>query len=101
MNGHQRHVNFSEAGTPWGCADHAGDGAQPNEHGTWWYGRGGWCDGQQVEPWVVDVTAWLSPAGRVNRVVYKGLYLGAEPGTYGTPGYIMMQSSLVLYVAAT
>lgn len=23
-------------------------GSEPNEHGTWQYGRGGWCDGQEV-----------------------------------------------------
>lgn len=24
------------------------EGSEPNEHGTWQYGRGGWCDGQEV-----------------------------------------------------
>ena len=26
------------------------EGIVPNEHGTWQYGRNGWCDGQQVRP---------------------------------------------------
>ena len=26
------------------------EGSEPNEHGTWQYGRGGWCDGQEVTP---------------------------------------------------
>ena len=36
------------AGTQWGCADRVTQGSVPNEHGTWQYGRAGWCDGQQV-----------------------------------------------------
>ena len=26
------------------------EGIVPNEHGTWQYGRNGWCDGQQARP---------------------------------------------------
>jgi hypothetical protein len=29
----------------------------PNEHGTWYFGRNGWCDGQDVKPVIWDVTA--------------------------------------------
>lgn len=43
-------------GTALGCAMRVKEGAVPNEHGTWLYGRGGWCDGLQVNPWRVDVT---------------------------------------------
>jgi hypothetical protein len=53
-----------------------------------------------VQPWVLDVTAWLLPEGGVNMVEYRGRYLGGEPGTFGKPGFILMQSSLVLYVGA-
>ena len=35
-------------GTQWGCAERVALGSVPNEHGTWQYGRAGWCDGQQV-----------------------------------------------------
>ena len=30
---------FYNAGTPLGCARHASDGVEPNEYGTWLYGR--------------------------------------------------------------
>ena len=53
-----------------------------------------------MQPWVLDVTAWLLPEGGVNTVEYRGRYLGGEPGTFGKPGFILMQSSLVLYVGA-
>ncbi len=35
-------------------------GVEPNEHGTWLYGRDGWCDGQDVKQWVIDVTSQVS-----------------------------------------
>lgn len=41
-------VDFPTAGTQFGCADAVPNGSVPNEHGTWMYGRNGWCDGQQV-----------------------------------------------------
>lgn len=44
------------SGSPLGCTTWVKDGAVPNEYGTWLYGRGGWCDGLQVDPWRTDVT---------------------------------------------
>lgn len=43
-------------GSALGCAMRVREGAVPNEHGTWLYGRGGWCDGLQVNPWRIDIT---------------------------------------------
>lgn len=48
-------------GTALGCTMRVKEGAVPNEHGTWLYGRGGWCDGLQVSPWRTDVTKQVSP----------------------------------------
>ena len=53
-----------EAGTEWGCADRTGEGSAPNEYGSWWYGRGNWCDGMDVKPLVVDVTAAAALSGQ-------------------------------------
>ncbi|KAK9834955.1 hypothetical protein WJX84_012406, partial [Apatococcus fuscideae] len=71
-------------------------GVEPNEHGTWQYGRNGWCDGQQVEPTVFDVTEEMAPAGSLNHVSYQGLFQGKDPDPQQPPGYIMMQSSIIL-----
>ncbi|GMH55579.1 hypothetical protein TrLO_g4779 [Triparma laevis f. longispina] len=49
--------SYMLAGTPFGCANRTVEGAVPNEHGTWYYGRGGWCDGMDVKPLVFDVTS--------------------------------------------
>ena len=75
-------------------------GVIPNQHGTWPYGRAGWCPGGAVRPWLVDVTADLLPTGGTqNAISYKGLYQGAAPviAANASAGYIMMSSQLVFY----
>lgn len=49
-------LTFDSAGSPLGCTTWVKGGAVPNEYGTWLYGRGGWCDGLQVDPWRLDIT---------------------------------------------
>jgi hypothetical protein len=66
----------------------------PNQPGTWWFGRGGWCPGQQVEPWVVDVTTDVTP-GQMAQITYRGLFNGATPPD--ASGNIVMTSYLVVY----
>jgi hypothetical protein len=77
-----------------GCVSEIDNGMTPNQGGTWWYGRGGWCPGQQVEPWVVDVTADVTPGGMAT-VSYRGLLNGNEPPD--NAGNIVMSSWLVVY----
>ncbi|KAL2084443.1 hypothetical protein ACEWY4_019961 [Coilia grayii] len=87
---------FDTAGTALGCALRVAEGAVPNEHGTWLYGRGGWCDGLQVDPWRVDITRQLNLTGS-NSILYFGLYDGMDPNPASNPGYIVMSSFLVFY----
>lgn len=74
-------------------------GMEPNEHGTWYYGRDGWCDGQQVSPWVIDITADVGAPGDVRNssVSYVGLFNGSTPDPSSNPGVIIMYSHLVFY----
>lgn len=60
-----------------GCANRVGEGVVPNQHGTWYFGRGGWCPGQDVRPTVTDITSQLR-MGAENEVAYTTL-LGASP----------------------
>lgn len=53
----QYYDRYMLAGTDFGCADKTYRGAVPNEHGTWYFGRNGWCDGLDVEPLLFDITA--------------------------------------------
>lgn len=89
---------FDSAGTPLGCTLRVKEGAVPNEYGTWLYGRGGWCDGLQVNPWRIDVTNQLDMSGSdANTVIYFGLFDGQDPNPAKDPGYIIMSSFLIFY----
>ncbi|XP_063054306.1 uncharacterized protein si:dkey-256h2.1 [Engraulis encrasicolus] len=88
--------SFDTAGSALGCALRVPEGAVPNEHGTWLYGRGGWCDGLQVDPWRIDITEQLDLTGN-NSIVYFGFYKGMDPNPARDPGYIEMSSYLVFY----
>lgn len=89
-------LTFSTAGSPLGCALKVPEGAVPNEYGTWLYGRGGWCDGLQVDPWRVDLTQQLD-LGSSNSVLYCGLFEDRHPNPSAQPGYIIMSSFLIFY----
>ena len=88
---------FKDASTAFGCADHVKDGVIPNEYGRWMYGRGGWCDGQEVTPWMVDVTEQVKFGSASNSIRYFGLYNGKDPNPSKNPGNIIMYSYLVFY----
>lgn len=77
-----------------GCTFQVENGMTPNQGGTWWFGRGGWCPGQQVDPWVVDVTSEVTP-GAVATVSYRGLFAGNDPPS--DAGDIVLESWLVIY----
>ncbi|MEK6606789.1 MAG: peptide-N-glycosidase F-related protein [Myxococcota bacterium] len=66
-----------EAGTATGCMDRVGEGVVPNQYGTWPFGRGGWCPGFEVQPWVVDVTDAIV-AGGENVLTYRALLNGED-----------------------
>ena len=59
-----------------GCILQIVDGVIPNQYGTWPYGRGGWCPGLDVSPWVVDITPALQEGQ--NTITYRGLFDGED-----------------------
>jgi hypothetical protein len=85
---------FPEAGTEDACIASLENGMVPNQAGTWWFGRGGWCPGQQVAPYVVDVTDTVVP-GMTTQVAYRGLYNDATPPAMA--GNIVLSSYLIVY----
>ncbi|MBI5546633.1 MAG: hypothetical protein HY901_22350 [Deltaproteobacteria bacterium] len=95
VNGHKHLQSFPLAGTADQCLPAMDRGMTPNQAGTWWYGRGGWCPGQQVDPWVVDVTSEVTP-GQAATVSYRGLFQDAEPPADGA-GNVLMVSYLVIH----
>ena len=91
---------FKNAATAMGCAERVEQGVEPNEHGTWLYGRDGWCPGQEVVPWVVDVTTQVN-LNRNNSVKYYSYFHGGDPNPKDSPGSIDMSSYLVFYRLAS
>jgi hypothetical protein len=75
VNGIDNPQDFPMAGSTYGCQDQIADGTVPNQYGTWWYGRGGWCPGKHVPVVVTDVTDQVLP-GADNLFEYEGYYLG-------------------------
>lgn len=92
------------AGVFMGCAETVDkDGNVPTQFGTWYLGRGGWCPGQDVKPYRVDITKDAVIGGE-NVFTYKGLFKGADyvpkPNPKPQGGFgasINMRTWLVLY----
>lgn len=96
INNQFSNVTYNEAGTETGCAMKVLQGSVPNEHGTWLYGRDGWCDGQHVRPWVVDVTDQILEGQGINQATYFGWFNGTDPKAEDG-ATIVMNSWLVFY----
>lgn len=77
VNGTEFVKEHPEAGLSTGCIDQIPQGTVPNQFGTWPYGRGGWCPGKQVDPWIVDVTDAVI-LGQSNSISYRGLFEGSD-----------------------
>ncbi len=102
VNGTEYTKTHPQAGLPTWCQMMVKDGVLPNQYGTWPFGRGGWCPGWDVKPFVADVTSSIIKGGP-NTLTYKALYYGndfspkppAEPS--GFPGRIDATTYLVLW----
>ncbi len=64
-------VDFPVAGDTYGCMEAVGtEGTVPNQYGTWWYGRGGWCPGKDVPVTEHDITDQLT-LGETASIAYR------------------------------
>lgn len=101
INGDEYSKLHPEAGIMTGCLARVPEGVVPNQYGTWPLGRGGWCPGLDVAPWVADITPSVVPGE--NEISYRALYFGKEydPEPTGdesaTPGNIRLSSYLVIW----
>ena len=81
-------------GDQMGCVTQIENGMVPNQGGTWWFGRGGWCPGQQVDPFIGDATE-AAPAGSTATITYTAKLNGqAVPDGSGN---MRLSSWLVIY----
>jgi len=91
-----------EADDPMGCANAVERGVVPNQFGTWIFGRGGWCPGEDVPLWRADITEAIGTQERftigyhalVEGEAYNPVYLGNEDAYYPV---ILMTSYVVFY----
>ena len=104
VNGKPYQHDHPVAGAFMGCAEAVDkEGTIPTQFGTWYLGRGGWCPGQDVKPFRVDITK-DAVLGADNVFTYKGLFKGADyvpkPNPKPQGGFgasINMRTWLVLY----
>lgn len=100
--------DFPIAGTEVGCEQQVSLGSVPNQYGTWFFGRSGWCPGKQVDWWEVDITHLLAAGGEWNNISYWAMLNGAEynatpsddPIALGFPANIDLASFLTFYTDA-
>ena len=77
-------------------------GVIPNQYGTWGYGRAGWCPGRDVDPYVMDITDYVS-IGDENVIDYSACRVSGNscvaPPTCAGDGYcpeIAMSSYIII-----
>jgi hypothetical protein len=94
VNGVTTRQSFPEAQTTNGCLERVDEGVVPNQHGTWYFGRGGWCPGHDVAPVAFDVTSAIRK-GELNTLTYQARF-GGQPITQHL-GNIVLSSWLVVW----
>jgi hypothetical protein len=93
--------DFPMAGSIDGCRKQVADGVTPDQYGTWVLGRGGWCPGFDVPPFVADVTSKVHPGS--NSISYRATLDGRDyvpqkaPNASGFAGRIDLESWLVIW----
>ena len=92
VNGTEYERDFEEAGAADDCMQKVAEGTVPNQYGTWWYGRSGWCPGKEVPTVTQDITKSVTP-GEPASFYYQGYYNGSD---YTGSATIRMRSWLVI-----
>ncbi|WP_373046762.1 peptide-N-glycosidase F-related protein [Vulgatibacter sp.] len=100
VNGTAFSESHPEAKDRYGCFARVDQGVVPNQFGSWPFGRAGWCPGQDVKPWVQDVSDVL--VSGENEIAYRALFRGEPyvPRLGGGGDYLpelRLQSWLVRY----
>jgi hypothetical protein len=93
VNSTTHSYELTDPGLDDGCAQSVVTGTVPNQAGTWWYGRNGWCPGREVAPYLVDITSDVTP-GSTATISYQATQGGSDP--IDGLGTIEMRSWLVV-----
>jgi hypothetical protein len=95
VNGDDFVRDFPIAGSMFGCMDQASEGTLPNQYGTWWYGRSGWCPGKEVPLDTIDVTASVTPGA--DAIVDLEAFWKGAPYSGDNWRFIQHSSWLIVY----
>lgn len=85
-------IDFPEADGTYQCQADTAIGTVPNQYGTWWYGRGGWCPGKEVPTVMSDITSQVTLGGE-NTMVYTRTRHGS---TYNGGANVRMNTWVVV-----
>ena len=103
VNGSEYFHDHPVVGDNFGCTKQVPDGTVPNQYGTWYLGRGGWCPGMDVKPLRFDITEDVSN-GETAILEYKSLFQGMPyvpvPFDWASGGFgalVRMTSYVVVY----
>jgi hypothetical protein len=88
-------VDFPGAGSTYGCMEDVAIGTIPNQYGTWWYGRGGWCPGKDVPVQEHDITDQLT-MGADNAIAYRVERNGADYQATSSWAHTVVNAWLVI-----
>ncbi|PKN24642.1 MAG: hypothetical protein CVU65_11230 [Deltaproteobacteria bacterium HGW-Deltaproteobacteria-22] len=88
-------VDYPDVHDQYGCLKQVADGTVPNQYGTWWFGRSGWCPGKEVPLTAFDITSAVTP-GTLASFSYGGLFEGA-PYSGDNWRYIDLTAWVVIY----
>lgn len=94
-------VDHPFVGDDYGCMAQVADGTVPNQFGTWFFGRGGWCPGREAAPHVFDLDEAVTP-GQPLTITYEGkldgeAYVPVPANNGGFGARIDMDSFLVIW----
>jgi hypothetical protein len=73
IGGNSVTADHPDMGDTEGCLKQIDRGTVPNQNGTWWFSRSSWCPGKQVDPWVWDISDWVTP-GQTATIAYTTNY---------------------------
>lgn len=93
INGSEHVLGFPEIANLQDCMERTAEGTVPNQYGTWWYGRAGFCPGKEITPVLTDITSDVTLGGE-NLIGYEGSYQG---GPYvGTGARVFRLTSAIV-----
>ncbi len=95
VNGTDNALDLMTTDSDYGCMDQIAEGTVPNQYGTWWFGRGGWCPGTHVEMVMTDITSQVT-LGADNTFDYEGFYNDAE---YSGSSWVYIRMSSFLLIS--